>query len=256
MIQRATKTGAIPKLKKGFSIGKALLLLLILILLIALYLIGRTGLVPGLSRLMGAAEPRDLGVRPTQQDFAAVVDRIGYRLESPPGASDPKGYRKVYEGQVEVDQDFTESELSALLSFNHVDWWAISDVQLKVHDDGSMEASLNLVTRNIPWELAPDSILSQLPDKLPEQVPIYLKGRLNVVGPSQFATDIERLEVGRVAVPEAILSPENKRQFTNLINDRARGIPGFAVERLDYQEGKLHFKGTFPQSFKRVPVNP
>ncbi|MFZ5828271.1 MAG: hypothetical protein ACOY94_28530 [Bacillota bacterium] len=255
MIERAIQTEANPR-RRGFSVGRAILLLVVVILLAGLFLIGRTGLVPGLSQLLGAAEPRDLGVRPTSQEFTAVLERVGYTLDNKPEAANMSGYRKVYQGKKQVDQDLTESELSALLTYNHVTWWPLSNVQLKVHEDGTMEASLSLITRNIPWEMAPESLLRQLPDRLPEQVPIYLKGRLDVVGPTQFATEIERLEIGRVAVPDSVLTTENKRLLTNLVNDRARGIPGFSVERIDYQEGKLHFKGTFPESFRRVPVNP
>lgn len=242
--------------RTGLTFMRIAGLTLLVLLVAALFLLGRTGLVPGLSKVVGADRPRDLGVRPTEQEFAAVLKRIGFTLQNQPAATLPGSFRKSYQGKMEVDQALTESELSALLTFNHVSWWPLSDVQLKVHEDGTIEASLSLVTRNIPWEQVPAGILSQLPDKLPEQVPIYLKGRLEPVGPSRFTTEIERLEVGRLALPASILSQENQRHFTNFINDRAAGINGFTVESLQYAEGRLHFKGTFPESFTRVAVKP
>ncbi len=239
--------------RKPFSAGRVILWLLLLLVLLGLFLLGRTGLVPGLSAAVGAAKPRDLGVRPAPEQFAAVVERLGYGLQNDPTATDPTAYQKVYAGQMRVDQVLTESELSSLLTYNHVSWWPFSEVQLKVHENGTLEASLNVITQNIPWEQVPEGILRQLPDRIPASVPVYLKGRLEPLGGARFQAEIERLEVGRVAVPDSVV---NDQTVTEFINGRAAAIPGFAVESLTFQDGQLHFSGTFPQSFTRVPIKP
>lgn len=241
---------------KRLSAGKIIGFGLLLLLLLGLFWIGRTGLVPGLSKVVGAASPRDLGVRSTVEESRAVRERLGFTMNNRPEATDISAYKKVYAGQIQVDQEFTQSELSALLNFERVSWWAVKDVQIKIHDDGTLETSLNLSTAFIPWDQVPVSILRQLPEKLPAQVPIYVKARLDAVGPQEFKVDVDRMEVGRVAVPESLLGSEAQQGLTDLVNARAAGIPGFSVESLTYSEGKVRFKGTYPQSFDRVPISP
>ena len=54
---------------RRFPVGRTILLLLTLMLLAAVGAVAMTGMVPGLSRLVGATEPRNLGVTPTSVDF-------------------------------------------------------------------------------------------------------------------------------------------------------------------------------------------
>jgi len=243
-----------PPPRRRLTTGKVVWLLVLLLLIGAVLLLAMTGLVPGVSRLVGATSSRNLGVTATRADFSRVVKDLGYQLNNVPEATDPARYRKVYSGQVKVDREITQEELSALLTFNHVTWWPMQNVQVKVHADGAMEVALEVLTNNISFENAPSSLLRYVPKALPDVVPVYIKGRLDVVGPKQVRLDVDRLELGRIPLPSGILSAENQQLATDYVNGRIRGIPGLTIEKIGYQDGKVQFKGTFPKEFKRLPL--
>ncbi|HWI60362.1 MAG TPA: hypothetical protein VNT75_00845 [Symbiobacteriaceae bacterium] len=239
------------------TLGKVVLLLLLALLLVALWFVARSGFVPGLAKLVGADEPRDLGITATPAQAAAVVKNLGIRLESLPAATDPATVRKVYAGQVSIDQAFTESDVSALLSYNHVSYWAVKDAQVKIHADGTLEAAA--IVRAGQFTLrrdgdVPTGIMRYLPAVLPDELPVYVKGRIDRVGPQQVGLDIQALEIGRVTVPTYVASGEAEARANQYINDRLRNIPGLSIQELSFQDGKAHFKGTWPKEFRRVPL--
>lgn len=241
-----------PPPRRFFTFGKLVLWLFLLLLIAVVGVLAMSGLVPGLSRLVGATTARNLGVNATQADFTRVVKDIGFTMNNIPNATIQASYGKTYSGQVKVDREFTQEELSALLTYNHVSWWPMQNVQIRVHADGTMEASLGAVTRNISFENTPSSIVRYLPKVLPDIVPVYVKGRLDIVGPTQVKLSATRLEVGRLPLPKAILSAENQQLATNYVNDRIKGIPGLTLQKFTFQEGKVRFTGTWPKEFKRV----
>jgi len=240
--------------RRRFSFGKFLLLLILFVLLLAVLAIGMTGVIPGLSRLVGATTARDLGVKATPADFQNVTSRMQYTLDNQPAATDPSKYRKVYTGKKPVDQVFTSEELSALLTYNHVTWWPLKDVQVKAHADGTMEVAALLITKHVPWQEFPSSITNHLPKFMPDHLPVYVKGRIDRVGPTEVSLGLERVELGRLPVPG--IGAGSNAQATRYVNDRIRSIPGFTIEELSYQDGKVRFQGTFPESFKRVAITP
>lgn len=135
---------AVPPKRRRITAGKVILWLILLLVLVALWFVARSGFVPALAKLVGADRPRDLGVVSSPAEATAVVQKLGIKLDSPPAATNPAGYRKTYAGQVAINQDFTESEVSALLTYNHVSFWAVKNAQVKIHADGTLEAALTL----------------------------------------------------------------------------------------------------------------
>lgn len=252
--EEEVRTMTTAPLRRSFSVGRLILWFLVLLLLAVLGTAALSGMVPGLSALVGATSARDLGVEATPADFDAVVQRIGYRLENQPAAAERSGYKHTYSGRMTLDQTFTEAELSALLTFNHVNWWALNDVQIRVHEDGVVEASTVVRTDYVPWEQIPQSVSRYLPSVLPAEVPVYLKGRLDVLGPQTVNLSLQKLELGRIPVPASALSPESQQRASDFLNQRIRAIPGFAIQSLTFADGKVRFQGTFPKEFKRVAV--
>ena len=58
----------------------------LLIILVAGYL----GFVPGLSSILGASSPKDLGIRPTAADYAAASAKLGRTLTPMAGNLPPE----------------------------------------------------------------------------------------------------------------------------------------------------------------------
>lgn len=243
--------------RRRVTAGKVIVWLILLLILLVFWFVARSGFVPALARLVGADKPRDLGVTSTPAHATAVIQALGINLDSPPGATSPADYQKVYSGQVAIDQDFTESEVSALLNYSHVSFWAVKDAQVKIHADGTMEAALTVRTSELtirPDGDVPTGIMRYLPAVLPAELPVFVKGRLDVVGPQQIRTDIQALEIGRVSVPASVAGGDAESRANQYINDRLRNIPGLSIQEITFQDGKAHFKGTWPKEFRRIPL--
>lgn len=243
--------------RRRITAGKAILWLILLLILLALWFAARSGFVPVLAKLVGADKPRDLGVVSTPAQATAVVQKLGIKLESPPAATSPNRYRKAYSGQAPINQDFTESEVSALLNYNHVSFWAVKDAQVRIHADGTLEAAFIVRTSELTIRRdgdVPTGIMRYLPAVLPAELPVFVKGRLDVVGPQQIRTDIQALEIGRVSVPAAVVGGDAESRANQYINDRLKNIPGLSIQEISFQDGKAHFKGTWPKEFRRIPL--
>lgn len=247
----------VPPRRRRVTAGKAILWLILLLTLLAVWFVARSGFVPVLSNLVGANKPRDLGVTSTPAQATAVVQKLGIKLESPPAITSPDRYRKTYSGQVSISQDFTESEVSALLNYNHVSYWAVKDAQVRIHSDGTLEAALTVRTSELNIRRdgdVPTGIMRYIPAVLPDELPIYVKGRLDVLGPQQIRTDIQALEIGRVSVPASVAGGDAESRANQYINDRLRNIPGLSIQEISFQDGKAHFQGTWPKEFRRIPL--
>lgn len=242
--------------RRSFSWGRFALWLVVLLILAVLGVVAWSGMMPGLSSLVGASSARNLGVAATPADFTAAVQRMGYQLNNQPAAAeaDRPRYRHSYSGKMTVDQSFTSAELSALLTYNHVSWWALKDVQVKVGEGGAVEAAAIIRTDYIPWDQVPASVSRHLPKVLPAEVPVYVKGRLDVLGPQTVNLSVQKLELGRIPVPASALSAESQARASDFLNQRIRAIPGFTIQSLTFSDGKVRFQGTFPREFKRVAV--
>ncbi len=243
--------------KKRISVGKVILLLFSLVVLLVFWFVARSGFVPGLAKVVGADKPVNLGVKSTAAQSTAMLQKLGIRLDNQPAATDPAKYRKVYSGQVAINQDFTESEISALLNFNHVAFWAVKDAQVKISKDGTLEAAMLVKTSTFNIRRdgeVPTGVMRYLPAVLPDELPVYVKGKITVAGSNQVRTDIQALQIGRVTIPASVVNAEVEKQANQYVNDRLRAIPGLSIQEISFQDGKVHFRGTWPKEFRRIPI--
>lgn len=220
---------------KRFKVWKVLLTIFLLLLLSVVVLVAMTGLVPGLSSVVGADRPRDLGVTATAEDYDRVVEEVSFLLQRAPAAADsPKAA-----GPQTIDREFTEAELTALLAHEATGDSPMRDPQVRLHADGTVEIALSISKTALPPEL-----IKFLPRVTPEVLPLYVKGRLDVVGQSEVKLQMERLEVGRIPLPLSVLGADAQTELTNVINDELRQ-PGLVLEDLIFREGAVRVKGTY-----------
>ncbi|HWI62933.1 MAG TPA: hypothetical protein VNT75_13890 [Symbiobacteriaceae bacterium] len=213
---------------------KVVLAVLLIALVAILALLVYAGLVPGLSGLVGANTPRDLGVHATPADYDRVVQNISTMVKPAPAAGGARTPQKF-------DHEFTEAELSALLAHSSDSAWPVRSAQVRVHADGTLEASLGLSKEAIPPE-----VLQRLPRvTLPSEVPVYVKGRLSIAGPNELRLDAQHAEVGRFPLPVSLFAPGGALSFSDLLNDELRSTPGLVLQNLTYQEGRVRIQGTY-----------
>jgi len=208
----------------GFA-AAAVIFILIIALAIAYF-----GFFPGLSDLMGTNKPRDLGVKYTNSDYNNALAKIpGFQLVDGDAWCLTCPY--VSSGSVPVDTEITQEEFTANL--NHPAKDVFKDAQVKFNADGTIETSALL---DVP----------QL------QAPVYAKGRLDKVSSGSVTFKLESLEVGRLGVGGDQLV-QAQDALNTVTQDFFAKNPGLSVDTLQVEDGKVKFKGTYPQQMQGIP---
>lgn len=241
----------------------------VLILLVSLFIVGvvviilalgYTGFMPGVSTLMGTNKPRDLGVNYAQSDASSFNTKAKVEItpQKQPAASDGK---IIFSGLTAVDGNFTDSEISAKLTYSPWKFMPMSDVQVKLTGNGSVEVAgvlridrlTGFITAIGGASFSNEDVKKGL-DYLkiaPGNPPIYAKGTASVTN-NQVSVNIQSLEVGRIPVPvDRINTSENA---SNLAEHIIKQVPGANLETVKFEQGKMYVKGTIP-SKQIVPTD-
>lgn len=217
--------------RKRPRVWKVILIMLLILVPGVVLLLVMMGLMPGLSPMVGTTAPRDLGVAAEQKELDRVLQEIEtmfWLAQNGPA----KGVAKPF------DQVFTEGELTALLQANQLTDFPVHGGQIRIHADGMLEISVGVATGDLPPEVA-----EYVPPGMPEILPLYVKGRLFLVGTSELKLEIQRAEVGRLPLPLSLFG-EALQGLTDGINEELRWNPGLRLERLTFEEGKVRLQGT------------
>lgn len=211
-------TATQPKKKRGCIIA-----LVVTVLLLCCCCGGSVGGAMLVAR--SAGEPRDLGVTVTEADFDSAVTKLGITdfPKDPPGG-DWDNYERVYTGSKPMDATLTQSEISALMSYNHGSgYWPVTDVQVKLLGGDKAEMSCLVSYQGTDW-------------------PVYASGAGSVSGKSLSAS-IASAEVAGVEVPPQYL-PQGSDLLSSMVTKRLQRIDGLNIESVEVQGDQVHVVGT------------
>jgi hypothetical protein len=241
--------------------AKFLTALVIVLLIIGVVLLGLgyIGLAPGLAGLLGANTPRDLGVRYTAADLASGEAKTGTKTIALPAGAAPQDSFTVT-GSIPVKVSFTDEELTALAAQRAKQWqyYPVSDAQIKIHDDGTVEASGVLsVGRAYACAAAlgfsapaVDAALGAL--RVVGGYPaVYAKGT-GAVTDGQVTLDVQHLEIGRLPVSAELLA-QNQGAIVSGIEQIIRAA-GVSARSVTFANGELQFDGSHPETRALSPA--
>jgi len=222
----------------------------VLIAAVALGL-GYLGLLPGVSSVFGSDKPRDLGIRVGEADLASGRAKSGMSFVELPPTTSPVGSIR-HSGQVAVSQTFTDRELTALARASRWIYNPFQDVQIKIGNDGSMEASGILRVDRLNGYAQATGVSSEVVKAVMERLqilpnsapPFYIRLTGSVVD-NRVSGDILQLEIGRLTVPSNLIS-ENKGAIISFLNDKITKIQGLSVKSATLTNGAVRFEGTLP----------
>jgi hypothetical protein len=237
----------------------AVILTVILALIIGgvLYL-GYLGFIPGLAALFGSDKPRDLGVAYSAADYTSADSKAQVKIETMPSAPSIKA-GLVCLGQKPVINSFSGPELTAVINGHSGNWkyYPVSQAQLKINADGSAEVSALLhFDRLAGYAQATGMNYTAVETVLkkfylsPATMPIYLAGTVSVAN-GQVNLALSKAEIGRANVPNS-LSNKYSGAVNSFFSQQVNAFPGFYIEALDFQGGKMNFKGTMPETVRTV----
>jgi hypothetical protein len=232
------------------------LILASVFILLPLLIAGWFGFIPGVSNIMGARTPKDLGVTWTEADYQSYLEKTNANftdISMAPVNPDNPDNKLIFTDPKTVDnQKFTQEELTAAI--NSVDWaWMpISNAQVKLSKN-TVEISGNLELDNIEnfigfiggvgYDNQAVNTAADWGRRFVNGAPIYLKANASVSNDS-LNFNLQEASIGRFSVPMDIADKALYTGSTNSINN----AQNFSVESAMFSDGNLNFSGTYPQT--------
>lgn len=235
------------------------IVLLVILGLVAgvVLVLGYLGFVPGLSSVFGSDKPRDLGVANDPAVLAQVLSDTKVQLaELQPGLEGSAGV--AFEGQVAIKQGFDSKELTAVMNSCKWRYCMMSDSQVRVNADGSVEVAglvhFDRVSGYASRFSMPVDRLNEALSSLklaPATMPIYVKGRPAATNDA-VSLNIERIELGRLPAPQDQVD-KYAGEIDGFVESQLAQVPGFSMKSVSVADGNLNFDGTHPA---KVSVSP
>lgn len=208
------------------------------------------GIVPGLSRVLGFG-PKNLGINITKADAEAAQNKDGTVIVALP-ANTPLTDDFRLEGKRDVDITFDSKELTAHSNYRSWKNYPVRDVQIKIHEDGTIESSAILViAKAMPYAMGLGYSQEQIESAMkkysipPFEVPLYILGRGSVTN-DKVTVNAESVKIGAIPIPESIVQQANA-EAESVLNDIIRKHShAFHAEEVSFTNGKMHFKGQLP----------
>jgi hypothetical protein len=242
--------------KKKHHIGRVIGIVFLVIFLLAILLAGLLGFVPGLSDLLGANKPRDLGVQYTAADFASYKQKTGVVFDdyaNAPNSIDNPGEKTFFTDPTDVTNlIITQEEVTAAINDTDWAWMPLKNTQVKLSDN-TIEISGNLNLNHIKDFINSiggvgysqkdiDKALS-LVGGLLNNAPIYIKANLSIIN-NQLSLKVQDVSVGRFDIPKNIAGKILATVTTNIISH----VDNLEIKSETLKNGSLLFSGTYPKT--------
>lgn len=210
---------------------------------------GYTGKIPAVSNILGTNSAKDLGIDYSDIDVEKIHNNLGTELITNSDKAGPTGVKM--EGSKEVKYTLAQEEISALINKSPFKHNPFSNAQVKINNDGSVEASAILKVETL-FELA--NAMGYSGEKVKEQmekykipvrnIPIYG----NVTGyvkDNRVTADFSKISVARIPLPSFIIdqaTPQIIKATEGIINS----FPEFEAKSITFDNGKMNFEGSIP----------
>jgi len=207
---------------------KVLKFVSIIVLVVVVAVVGYGGYVYW---RINSGTQRDLGVRYTADDYTrAVTDKAGV------GITDPDqlylGADFQISGSHDVDQTFTEAEISAILNTLNQANGPLKNVQVRLLGKGRGEISAQLDFHK--YGLSLDG-------------PFYATGGASSTGSRSASFRADQVVVGDYTVPGWIRDRVGN-EVTAWVNDELGKVEGLDIQSAEIGNGAAQFRGSLPTS--------
>ena len=243
-----------PKKRHGCLIALLVFLGILAAAVVAVYF-----LVPGLLR------PYDLGVSSSREAYESGLYKLQMTKDVSPETGEAGDYYVSFGSPQPVSTSLTDEEITSFFNENRPDYFAVKDVQVRVNEDGSIEASANLDTtyafnQVLNGAYSREDAKSALPmlGLLPNHVNFYFKAYGSVVNNQIQGLSIEDVSVMGITIPDSLVGSQTANSFiASTLNDyiaRMNAQSGSNYERIQASGGDMDFVGSVPSSVTRIPI--
>jgi len=235
---------------------KILVLLVVLIILGGIGYVTYLGFMPGLSNLVGANKPKDLGITYTKADFNKDIEKSVTKVEFTNSLTDASK-SIIFSGQKDLTQSFTSAEISSRLNYSSWVYMPVANTQVRFNSDGTLEFSGNLVMNNLNGFINAIGGVGYTQADIEKGLgylniiktdpPIYLKVKPTVIN-NQVTLSFSSATVGKMSIP---LDKIDANSFMAGLTEKIMGeIPGFNAKSVTITDNQMNFSGTVPETAK------
>lgn len=234
--------------------GLKKLLIFLIVLVMAVIILGI--IFPGL------IWTKNLGVTYTNADYKSILEKLNYIKDAVPAGNSADEYTYKYGEVKTVDVEFTSEEITAFFNENRPSYYALKNVQVKINDNGTIEASANVdvdyvLNDILGGDYSRDEIESEIPALgiLPSHVNLYIKFS-GVVTNNKSSAHISAVSVQGVSLPKNLIySSEAKSVVNEGLNNLMstyNSKTDSSFDNISVENGKIKFKAKVPSSLERI----
>lgn len=235
---------------KNLRFSRSLAVLVAFVILGVLPVSGCFGSCSPLSCILGGV--RDLGVKYTAADLQSAVNKIGMQVQQiPASATTAVKDTLKYSGQKVLQTAFNNSELTALMNNTQWKFNPLSNVQLKVGNNGLSEFSGQILTDRLAgfaeWMGASADELRGMTDMIKMvggNPSVYIKSTASVVNGKMTAA-IQSASIGMLDLGQDQLK-EVGPSLVSFMQSSMTRVPGLSVKNLTLNNAMANFDGTVP----------
>jgi hypothetical protein len=233
---------------------KKFLVILIVLILILVGIAAYFGFVPGLSNRF--VKRVDLGIENDPQLSLDLRNEVGVEFNIPEDQL-PTEKEVVYEGELDVEKSLTSQQITSILNTVGTQHTSIpfSNVQIRINDDGTAEASFDLDIETTVNEAKKLGYSDEDIEKgkkylgaLGNSVYIYTKLSFDI-SDNELTVTPYAFRIQNFNVPTSITKMVAD-VGSNAIEDRLSQVPNLDIRSLKQEGERLYFSGTIPQSLR------
>jgi hypothetical protein len=197
------------------------------------FLVAGSGLypVPWLTKALKADKPRDFGLVANEQLFTDKLNEQQVKL-TPPYGQYCFTCNIVYSETSPMNVSFDSNEITSYLQMTNNSFGPLQDIQLKLGDNNSGEASAWLDLTSYGYDV---------------KGPIYMAGSFQVDSPTSLSFNIETAKLGLLPVPAQYVA-QAESELDKLVNSQLKKMAGLNIQNLEVSAGTLLFQGDFPHT--------
>lgn len=230
---------------------KIILSILLLVIITGGVLVGGyTGKIPVVTNILGINKARDLGIDYSKVNVDDVHTKVGTTVVKNSSMAGSMGVKM--EGKKEVTYTLTQEEISALSNNSPYKYNPFSSAQVRINNDGSVEASAILKIETV-FDLA--NAMGYSGDEVREQmekynipikdVPVYAKAT-GFVKNNKITMNVSKAEVAKIPLPGFIIDQATP-QVVDAVEGLINSFPGYYAKSITFDNGTANFEGTIPE---------
>lgn len=255
---------------------KGILIFIGILLIIVVLILGYLGYIKPVANVLGTNKPVDLGIKYTDSDLKNAKEKFNVELIETQSDNPESSIR--YEGEQKIEKSFTDEELTAIVNSKKWLYTPVTNVQIKIGEDGILESSGTLMVNRlanyfsaVSGATVSNEEVNKAVGILPSEVPYYISGTANVsngnisinvksfsVGKKFSVThlistayansvnaNVSSFKVGQFAISQSIIS-NYKNQVNSFLTTRLNKISGLKANSVTFGKGEMNFSGTMP----------